>query len=217
MENTAGPIIFQNQTSDTSSKKTKNSFGVSGSVVSWAIKAIVAVLILIALFQIYRFFTNIQKSPPPVGQLEPVSGGKLALFSDKKAYDVGEIIPVQVKISTGGVNIGGTDLVIKYDPLLLEASGSGVLVTGEVYPEYPVAFADTKKGVISISGISSLNKAGFNGSGVFATLNLKAKKAGTTSLVIDYTPGGTADSNMTRDNSPEDVLEAVYNLDLVVR
>ena len=129
---------------------------------------------------------------------------------------VKEVIPVKVKIESGGNTLGGADVIIKYDPKILEAT-QGAIIRGAIFDEYPFVSLDSKTGLISISGISSIGE-GFKGAeGDFATITFKAKSKGATSLSVDFQKGSTADSNLVEKDASRDILETIGNLELNVQ
>lgn len=157
-------------------------------------------------------------SPLPLNKVTtPIQNkiGKISLNTSKTVYKVNEVISVPVIIDTGSSEISGVDLLVKFDPKILEVS-SGGLVAGEILDEYPLLSTDKTKGLISISGIVASNKV-FKGVGQFAILNLKAKAPGTTSLVIDFKKDSTTLSNLVEASTSKNILESVDNLDLTVQ
>lgn len=174
-----------------------------------------AVIILIEVVLAVRYLS--QKTPPPPPKLQPISGGRIVLIADKKDYKAGENIVVSVRLSTGGQPTDGTDLVLRFDPKVLETSNAAV-TQGRIYSEYPMKSVDSIEGLIRISGISSIRKkSGFNGVGIFATINFKAVGSGKTTLRIDFTPDLTSDSNVLGTKNAKDILEEVFNLDLEIK
>lgn len=141
--------------------------------------------------------------------------GKISLTTPKKAYAVNDAIPVSVTVNSGGHNLDGADLIVRFDPKILEAS-SGSLIKGQIFDEYPLLSADTQSAMISVSGVNSTG-AGFNGTGQFVTFNFKAKTKGRTSLIIDYVKNSTSDSNLVEKETSKDVLGNVDNLELNIQ
>lgn len=139
------------------------------------------------------------------------SKGRISLESVKINYLIGETVTVNVSVDSGGRSLEGTDVIVHFDPKVLEAT-SGGLVKGKIFDEYPLLSLDNKKGLISISGIGS-----FKGRGQFASVDFKAKTAGSTSVVIDYQKGSTADSNLVEAGTSKDILESVENLNLDIQ
>lgn len=140
----------------------------------------------------------------------------LMLSSSKSQYKIGEVVPVLVQVDTGSRETDGVDLVLNFDPKVLEAS-QGAIVKGAIYPEYPQMKIDAKIGQIQISGISGLQGRLFQGQGNFATINFKAKARGDANLIIGFSPGKTDDSNVVEALSGNDILENVSNLTLTVQ
>ena len=176
---------------------------------------ILAVIIVVEVILAVRYLK--QSAPLPPLKLQPISGGRIVLTADKKDYKKGEVIVVSVRVSTGGQPTVGTDLVLRFDPKVLEASNAAV-TQGRIYSEYPMKSVDSKEGTVRVSGISSTGKkSGFNGVGIFATINFKAIGSGKTTLRIDFTPDLTSDSNVIGVKNAKDILEEVFNLDLNIK
>lgn len=180
---------------------------------------ILGLIILIELlFAVWVLKAPLPSPTPPSASLpiRPKERGEIQLLSSKKNYQVGEMIPLTIRVSTGGQPTFGTDLILRFDPKILEASSSAIK-PGNIYSEYPLVNVNPKNGIISISGITRVGQTGFEGVGVLATLNLKAKKAGVTTLSVDFKPGSTADSNIIEAKTVKDILRRVQNLELVIR
>lgn len=153
-------------------------------------------------------------SPP--AQTPSQQEAAIILSSAKSQYNVGEAVPVNVEVSTGGRSTEGVDLVLNFDPKILEAT-AGAVTKGAIYPEYPQVRVDNKAGSIQISGISGLSGRQFMGRGKFATINFKAKAAGQASLTVSFSLGKTDDSNIVEALSGNDILESVSDLTLTVK
>ncbi len=175
---------------------------------------LIAVILIVEA--IYAFKTFSKPLPPPLPKIQPISGGKIVLISPKKEYKTGEIVPVSVKVVTGGHSTQGTDLILKYDPAYFEAT-PGAALKGTTYPDYPNLSVDQKTGSIAISGIAGVSGKTFNGIDIFANIKLKAQKAGSTSLKVDFVKDLTTDSNIVDSTTGTDILEEVFNLDLIIK
>lgn len=184
---------------------------------------ILAVVVAVAIggFSLYRNLSQKRNASEAVSQIQPLSGAEIVLISDKKEYQVGEIVPVTVKLFTGGYTTIGSDLILKYNPATLEIQNAGDILVGDAYSEFPLKTFDTQAGVIAVSGISALNKDGFNGIGTFATVNFRAKQAGVAKVTVDFTPKATVDSNVIKAGSgveaSEDILAKVTNIDITIK
>lgn len=176
---------------------------------------ILAVVILVELFLgVKKLFVPTHLSP--VISVKPISDAQLSLLSDKKSYKVGDKVIVNVKLSTSGHNVLGTDLILRFDPKILQAP-STAFTKGNIFADYPQINVDSKNGVIYVSGVSGLDKKYFNGIGFFGTITFQAQNAGKTSLNISFSKGATDDTNVFEPNTNEDILGKVYNLTLSVQ
>lgn len=175
---------------------------------------LIGIILIVEAIYAFRIFSK--PLPPPPPKIQPIGGGKIVLVSPKKEYKVGETVPVAVRVVTGGHQSGGTDVTLKYDPKILEATGAANLKKGLIYPEYPLLSVDGKAGDVRISGISGTSTS-FNGIGVLATINFKAKAFGKSAVTLDFTYGATDDSNIVETGTSKDILDEVFNLELTIK
>lgn len=154
----------------------------------------------------------VQKPPSRV----ILSEGVINLSTPKPLYNVSEIVPVFVKVSTGNHLTSGVDLVIKYDSSILEASVSA-LAKGSAFDEYPQINVDSKNGILRASGVISPAKSGFNGKGDFGVINFTAKSKGITSVSLEFSPGVTGDSNMVELETNKDILGKVTSVKINIQ
>lgn len=200
---------FNTATSET--KKAKSFF--SGPKIIFVILGI----IVLGEFVYALKVLNSPLPPAPVQRktVAPLSSAKISLNSPKLSYSLNEIVPVSVVVASGGRTLDGTDVIIHFDPKILEAT-SGAIVKGKTFDEYPLMTVDSKKGLVTVSGINSL-KNGFKGAGQFIMINFKAKTTGKAAVVIDYKPGSTSDSNLVETETSKDILDGVDNLELIIQ
>lgn len=181
---------------------------------------ILGLIVLIEIIYAVRVLTAPASSSPALLQTEeqPGSEGKISLTVTQSSYNKGDMIAVSVKIDTSGHEISGTDLIVSYNPKILEATSSG-LVKGKIFDEYPLISADQSTGMISISGVAGVNKraGGFKGSGEFAVINFKAKEAGPAVLAVSFQKGSTTESNLVEAGTSQNILEAVDNLEIEIQ
>lgn len=166
-----------------------------------------------AAWVLTRPVTKVSSTPLPKIK---ESAGRLILTAEKKIYKVNDVIKVAIGETTGSKSVRGTDIVIKYDPKVLEAT-SGAFEKGTSYKEYSNLLVDSASGTIQISGFTAVNERAVSGTGVFGAFNFKAKQALKTQLTLDFTPGLTTDSNIVDAKSNQDILEKVFNLDLEIQ
>lgn len=159
-------------------------------------------------------------SAPPVskinnqGMVEAIAP-RISLNVSKTSFRSGEGVPVSVFINTGGKSLSGADLIIRFDPKFMEAT-QGAVLKGAIFDEYPLASVDTKKGLVSISGIDNLQNS-FKGVGQFALINFKTKLPGKTSVTIEFIKGATTASNLVEAATSKNILEQVDNLELEIQ
>jgi hypothetical protein len=130
---------------------------------------------------------------------------------------VGETIPVLVNLITGNHSSNGVDIVLKYDPKLLTVDEKTGFSAGKIFVEYPGLKINNSEGTIEVSGISSPNSGDFKGVGEFAVITFTAKSVGTAKLSLDFAKGSTIDTNIIDNQTGEDVLSSVGNLDLTIQ
>lgn len=181
---------------------------------------VLGIIILMELFVVYKSLQKpntatqtVAQNGQSVSQVLPMSvgklgGAKLALIADKKDFQVGETVPVNIRVFTGGYLADGVDVILKYDPDKLFADSSSI-VAGNILGSYPLKVIDQKSGVVKISAISSSSGDGFNGLGNFATINFKALTAGASDLSINFSAGSTTESNIIKQNDATDILDSV--------
>lgn len=162
----------------------------------------------------WSLFPKSAGSPLPVTSNVEQSVARISLTASKQSFQLGEIIPVLVTIDSGSKTISGVDLIVQYDPAILEVAKED-LTPGQIMDEYPLRSVDQEQGLISISGISNLGNS-FSGVGEFATINLRAKSAGETTLTIKFEKDTTVASNLVEASTSGNILEEVDNLDLLI-
>lgn len=178
---------------------------------------ILGVIILIELISAIRILTA--PVSPVLSKVNPVSvkptDGKILLGTSKTNFHIGEMVPIAVTIDTGGHGIAGADLILHFDPQVLEAT-SGSAIKGKTFDDYPLVSVNAKNGLVSISGIDNLNNH-FKGTGLFAMINFRAKAAGQTQLTIDFQKGSTTSSNLVDVTSSKNILGQVNSLQLKIQ
>ena len=206
-QNPSSPIIIETQNQNN-----------LGGISRFFPKLIFIILALVIIFEIYLGIKSLNAPKPKrLNNVAPVSDGIISLRTPKVTYNVGDKIPLSAMVFTSGHSISGVDLIIKYDSNLLTASGSGVTTSKTMFEEYPLKQVNASTGLIQISGIISSKSKGFDGGGIFATINLTAKKQGSTKFSIEFKPGQTNDSNIVDNLTGQDILGKVYDRTIVVK
>lgn len=107
-------------------------------------------------------------------------------------------------------------MIINFDPdkLSVESAPGGVpVVFGVLYNEYPANVLNAKEGRISVSGIST-TEGGVLADGLFGAITFRAKSGGVANISLEFTPGSTADTNVTQSGTGKDVLEEVNGVEV---
>ena len=130
------------------------------------------------------------------------AAGSITLSPDTGS---GSQFNVQVEINTGGDPTIETDLILRYDPSILQVSN---VVFGSLYPEN-VHTIDSVSGTLSTFSYFSTSEVGdnFSGSGVLATVEFTGLNSGTSSVTVSCTPAATNDSNILREGTAQDILD----------
>lgn len=154
---------------------------------------------------------------PKVAKVNFIREGVLLLLTKKSEYRVGEIVPVLVRIDSGGHSVEGVDTFINFDNKRLLASSSAV-IRGHAFGEFPQIGVDQKKGVIRISGVSGVKGTSFSGLAELATINFKAIATGDAAASLDFiSKGSTTDSNVIEAGTSNDILGRVVNLKVTIK
>lgn len=169
--------------------------------------------IIWGIYTWYTFPTVISQSIP---KQHEQTDGSAALMTSKNDYNVGDTIKVSIKLDTGGHKISASDVIVHFDPNVLEATSSAVN-KGWIYDSYPKLEVDSEKGLITISGVSLETKSIFSGIGVLADIKFEAKAPGNTKVSLDFQPGSTLDSNIVDQNSGKDILGSVRDLEFTIK
>jgi len=132
------------------------------------------------------------------------------------------LLPTQVKIKQGEevevrvflvskINeVGGVDLVLKYEPELIKIVGN-TIKPGTIFDYYRDRIVDNRRGIIRISSSGK-----FKGEGTFATFTIKGKEKGNGKIEI-VSPKTSADSTIVWDTQEKtNILGNIYNLSFEV-
>lgn len=168
--------------------------------------------VIIALEIIWAGLTLLKPTPPvePPAALSQTS--IISLQSPQTSLKVGEKITVEINLLSGK-KVDGADILINYDPKILTARP---LTTGSIFSDFPVSKVDENLGTIIVSGITD-KTGGVLAKGLFGSVEFTAKTAGTARISLEFTPGSTADSNLTESGTGKDILEKVNDLQLTIQ
>jgi hypothetical protein len=167
--------------------------------------------VLVSFFVVVELVWGInylKTAPQPSTPAEAETGALLGFSPAQEIVKVGEEFEVELTLDTKGVATSGTDVIVSYDPTLLQVLE---VRPGLLYQKYPVSEADSASGKIGLSDITTPPKT-FAGTGTLAYLRLKPLRAGTAVLSIQFEKGQTTDSNVVQAGSGgKDILDKVIN------
>ena len=164
------------------------------------------VITIFAGFYYYFFIANSveeeieELQPEPWDPQEVFQPAKMSLLLTKDTFDVDETFSVEVLVNTTNRKTVGVDVVLTYDPSLLEIVGGEkkfVDYSGSVFDMSPGQRFDSETGEITFSAIVSPEKDPFQGQGLIGTLQFKALEVGETSLSFVHKINETGDSNIS--------------------
>lgn len=126
-----------------------------------------------------------------------------------ESVNTGENFTVSIAVDSKGKKAAGVGAELIYDPGYLAIVS---VSPGKLFTDYPEASFDNKTGRADISGIVLSEDQQITGYGIFADVTFVAKKAGTSKVNFDFTPGATNDSNIAVTYEPGDILAEVGTL-----
>lgn len=114
----------------------------------------------------------------------------------------GQTFSVDINLDTGSDSVDGVDIFyLRYNPNILQVQDSdlslaGVQITpGNILPLTLINTANNGNGTVQFSQVSSGGNT-YKGSGRLATVTFRAIANGNSNISIDFSQGGTSDSNV---------------------
>jgi hypothetical protein len=215
------PIIVESDTSNlrtSSPVSSHSSNGFKNRLRSLRWPQIVIILAGVIIVGEIIFGIKTFTSPPPtssVGQVHPLTEANISLVSPDIFYKVGNTFPVSIRVGTGGHTINGVDVVLKYDPKVIQANDK-TFAPKNVFALFPAVEVDNNAGIVRISGIADVNQPGFNSVGTLGKIDFTAKALGKTSIQIESQPGVTTESNVIESGTSADILGKTSGLEITV-
>lgn len=154
----------------------------------------------------------------------PVGTAKLSLDPSQSNLKVGDQVKVNVMVSTGNDATSGVDVVLHYNPNILEvvdadAATPGIqIMPGKLFDFQPANDVTLALGTINFSASQQpVSKPVQVSNGVLATITFQAKSTGSTPLQFDFQSGLLSDSNVIKANDGRDLLNRAVNGTIVVQ
>ncbi len=153
----------------------------------------------------------------------PVGTASMKLVPSKRTLKVGEQVSVDVVVDTAGDATTGIDVVLRYDPVLLEpvdadAATTGVqIAAGKLFDFVPNNMVTLATGLINFSASQQpTSQPVQTKDGKVATVTFKAKAAGSADVAFSHTPGASTDTNVVKAGEGRDLLNKVEDLELTI-
>lgn len=181
-------------------------------------------------FEIWRSSAFSLPAAKTLGQGWPEGGGTahtlnaesasatLALHAPQGSYAVGDTFDVAVDLNTNGSGTTGSEVMIQYDPGVLEVidadeGTSGIQVQdGSLYSITFINETYPSEGILWFSSHNPTDDAVFTGTGTLAIVQFRAIASITqTEVSLYYSPNWTTDSNVTARAQGQDQLQQVSN------
>lgn len=186
-------------------------------------KIILVLLILVVLLFGYLYLSRsksnevkeIEPAKPIVTQQPtpyPVSGSYQITLSNNK-IKAGDKVFAVIEFTVLDKRVFGTDVVLHFDPLLLEAEKK--LITGDYFQNFPRLEVDNQKGQIKVTAFGSSKDKTTQKANVF-TAAFKAKKAGTTNLSFDFEKRRTNLTTLVEEGTSRNILAEANPVQIVI-
>ncbi|OGG15530.1 hypothetical protein A3D77_05810 [Candidatus Gottesmanbacteria bacterium RIFCSPHIGHO2_02_FULL_39_11] len=144
-------------------------------------------------------------APPP---------GILSLNASLSALKVGEKTDVTVSMRAEGKSIIGSDVILRYDPMILRADP--IITESKFFDIYPRKTVDNVKGLISITAFRPTDQTALTGAKDIATVTFTALKAGTADVSLDFVPATTNHSTIVERGTSKNILGMVVPITLTI-
>jgi len=166
-----------------------------------------------SLFVLFMFLATCFMLP------NPVHAATFSFSPSSGSYGNGCQSSVDIRLDASGQSTNAADIIIDYDPSLVEIIDSdtgttGVQITpGSVYTNFFGNVVDTNAGVIRLTGASFTSF--FTSAGVFGSIQFRPRtSSGTANFQIRFTganPYNSLDSNIADSATSNDLLSSVTN------
>jgi hypothetical protein len=125
---------------------------------------------------------------------------------------VGEDVPVEIVLDTGGRTISGFDLEVQFDPQAWVVLTPQVTVADtQAFVAYPVNEVSSETGKVRLSGLTDLDQ-GFIGEVALGSFLLRPQKSGKLEVQVVFNgEEAGSDTNLAEQGTGKDILGAVEN------
>jgi len=181
-------------------------------------KKVITILIIFLFIELVWAAVYLTKKTPqekqPISQTEPTNQQNpptLSFSPSTSSPTLDQPFQIAILIDTKEKSITAADIIISYDPTILQIDETGIAVTN-AFPSYPLIKVDSQEGIISITGTTQDPKdSPLEGRKEFVTLTFTPIKQGPTQLSFIFEKDSTTDSNLIEPTQIKDILEKVEN------
>lgn len=139
--------------------------------------------------------------------------GKYSLEGDAKTYKVGEAIDVSVVFEAPGKSLDGTDVVLHFDPKVINALG---FAPGTYFGLTPRKDIDNKSGTVVVTSLSTEATKPASNKVTLGIVHFQAVKEGTTEISFDFIQGGSSKTALTESKTSQNILGIVEGMKITV-
>lgn len=194
--------------------------------------SLIYILLLFAMIDV----EEISQSPLIFSKQAPVI---LSLQTEKSEYNLNELFEVNILVDSGKRKTAGVDIVLTYNPQILELQSKNQTANSPAIKEktgakkqptqnpqdfldtefssfdiFPYIKIDAVNGKIYFSALSKPLKE-VSGKGIVGSLTFKTKATDSTQINFDFQKGLTIDSNVAF--LGKDILDKVYGIDVKIK
>ena len=153
---------------------------------------------------------NVKTRPIPISSPTPTLDPTMGMYiidPVNSKISIGEEKSFSVNFFTKGRKLDGADVILKFDPVYLEASQT--LQVGDFFSSFPRQEIDNTMGTIKVSGFSWNNEANVKEPITLFSVNIKGKKKGKSILQFDFQRGVTRYSTLVEKGTSKNILGSV--------
>lgn len=194
--------------------------------------SLIYILLLFATLDI----EEISQSPLAFSKSAPVV---LSLQTEKSEYNLNDLIEVNILIDSGKRKTAGVDIVLTYNPQILELQSKNPIVNKQAIKEktsikkqptqnphdfintelssfdiFPYIKTDAVNGKVYLSALVKPLKD-VSGKGIIGSLTFKTITNGNTQINFEFQKGSTNDSNVAF--LGKDILDKIYGVDITIK
>lgn len=187
---------------------------------------ILVILIIVALA--IRFWPGKNLNKPNIISQPPLSPntkvlptvvksplvGKISLQSSSYNYKAGDTGELTVLFEAAGMKLDGIDIVLRYDPGIINVAGFS---EGKYFKLYPRKDIDNSLGIVKVIALEPAASSTLDGSKVeLGVIHFMAKNTGSTGVNFDFISGTTGKTSLTQQGTSQNILGSASGMTIRV-